>query len=149
MKCYVIKCSWHVSEDNGTPHCHYDLQSLLQTWGLGMLAYLPYSLHISLCHYFLFPHRTPLHGHLFQMLSVRLFRESLYHTSTHNYSDAVISIINKRYVSTLNVKDLSRGKMYVVTYNFYLFILCNHSPRKQINIYINTNKYLSYVIQTR
>jgi transposase len=42
-----------VCQDKETPHCHCDVQNVVQQWGSEMLAQPPYSPDLTLCDYWL------------------------------------------------------------------------------------------------
>jgi hypothetical protein len=44
-----------VLQDNATPHCHYDVQNLVQRWSWEVLEHPLYSPDLTPCDYWLFP----------------------------------------------------------------------------------------------
>jgi hypothetical protein len=49
----LLKHGAIVCQDNKTPHCHCDVQNLVQHWGSEMLAQPLYSPDLTLCDYWL------------------------------------------------------------------------------------------------
>jgi len=49
----VLECVVILLQDNATPHCHRDLQNLVQ-WGCEVVACPPYSPNLASCDYWLF-----------------------------------------------------------------------------------------------